>query len=72
MAPKIAEELAFGIKLKALGHPTDAFTGLTTSEQRREMFRAALLPVDDVTFTIRNGKRITMAMEFARIYGEPA
>lgn len=70
MIPKLSDEIAFAVKLKALGQPTDAFAGLTTVEQRRDTFREALRPVDDVTFTVANGKRITMAMEFARIYGE--
>lgn len=69
MQPSLADEMAFAVKLKALGIDTDAFTGLTTVEQRRDTFRAALMPVDDVTFRLQNGRRITMAMEFARIYG---
>lgn len=70
MIPKLPDEMAFGVKLKSLGIQCAAFDGLTTHEQRRDYFREALAPVDDVTFTMRNGKRITIAMEFARIYGE--
>lgn len=70
MIPKLADEMAFAVKLKALGIETDAFDGLTTVDQRRDRFRAVLQSVDDVTFAILNGKRISMAMEFARIYGE--
>lgn len=70
MIPKLAEEISLAVKLKSLGVQCDAFDGLTSPDQRREFFRAALEPVDDVTFAIRNGKRVTMAMEWARIYGE--
>lgn len=70
MIPSLTDEMCLVVKLKALGIKCNAFDGLTTHEQRREFIRAALLPVDDVTYTVQNGKRITMGVEFARIYGE--
>lgn len=70
MIPKLTDEMCLVVKLKSLGIVCSAFDGLTTHDQRREFIREALMPVDDVTFAVRNGKRITMGVEFARIYGE--
>lgn len=62
-------ELSLILKLRSLGGSVK-FDGLTTIDQRREAVRRALLPVDHITFSVQNGKRITMGVEFARIYGE--
>lgn len=70
MIPHLADEMALIVKLRALGAHPDIPAGLTTWEQRRDAVKAVLDPVSDVTFAIRNGKRISMAMEYARTYGE--
>lgn len=69
MTPNYTDELALITKLRSLGVMLNAFDGLNTPDQRREIVRAALMPVDDVTYAIRNGKRITIAMRFAEVYG---
>jgi hypothetical protein len=70
MIPKLADEMALIVKLRALGAHPQIPAGLVTWEQRRDAVKAVLDPVSDVTFTIRNGKRISVGMEYARIYGE--
>lgn len=62
-------EISLVTKMRALGAKPEFPVGLTTLEQRRDAVRAVLDPLLDVTFTIQNGKRITMAMQFARAYG---
>ena len=62
-------ELGLLAKLRALDQSFALPTGLTTREQRRDAVRAALDPWLDVTYTIRNGRRISMAMQFADVYG---
>lgn len=64
-----ALELALLVKLISLGEKI-AFDGLLSLDQRREMVRKVLLPRDDVTYTVRNGKRVTLGMQFAAVYGE--
>lgn len=63
-------EISLVTKMRSLGAKPVFPEGLTTLEQRRNAVRAALDPVLDVTFAIQNGKRITMAMQFAVAYGE--
>lgn len=63
-------ELALIAKLRALDNSVRLPAGLTTTEQRREIVRKAIEPWLDVTYTVRNGKRITMAMQYADAYGE--
>jgi hypothetical protein len=66
MIPAI--EICLVVKLRALGQKCE-LDGLMTLEQRMDLVRAALEPVLDVTYTVRNGKRITMAMQYADAYG---
>lgn len=66
----LAAEMSLVSKIRALGIECNAFDGLTTVEQRRPIVRAAIEPVLDVTFTVRNGKNFTMAMQYAEAYGE--
>jgi zona occludens toxin (predicted ATPase) len=63
-------ELGLIVKLRALNRHFHLDTGITTLEQRRAAVRAAIEPWLEVTYTIRNGKRITMAMQYATAYGE--
>lgn len=63
-------ELGLIVKLRALDRNFSIPAGLTPVEQRRELVRAAIEPWLDVTYTIRNGKRITMAMQYADAFGE--
>jgi hypothetical protein len=63
-------EISLITKMRSLGAKPNFPDGVTTIEQRRDTVRAALDPVLDVTFAIQNGKRITMAMQFAVAYGE--
>lgn len=66
----LSEEMALVTKLVSLQVKCNAFDGgLTTFEQRREKVRGALKPVADVTYTVRDGKNITMRQQFARVYG---
>lgn len=65
-----ADEISLVTKMRALGAKPQIPDGLSTREQRRDAVRAALDPLLEVTFTIQNGKRITMAMQYARAYGE--
>jgi hypothetical protein len=68
--PKLADEIALVSKLRSLGAECNAFDGLTTIEQRKEAILKAMDTFEGVTYTVRNGKRITMAMQFADVYGE--
>lgn len=63
-------EMSLITKLRALGTGLE-MDGLRTLDQRRELVRAALLPLDDVTYTVANGKRVTLGTQFAAVYGEP-
>ena len=64
-------ELALVTKLKALGQPVlNVFSGDTYPSDRKPKVRAACLAVRDVLFKIENGKHVTIAMMFARVYGE--
>ncbi len=69
MIPKLTEEMALITKIRSLRIDCNAFEGLTTPEQRCGVVRKAIEPVLDVTFNIVNGKRITMGMKFADVYG---
>lgn len=70
MIPKLTDEITLVSKVRSLGIECSAFDGLTTPEQRRAAVRIAIDPVLEVTFAVRNGKRISMAMQFASVYGE--
>ncbi len=61
-------ELGLLAKLRSLEPGWRPPEGLSTREQRRDAVRAAVMPWLDVTYTVRNGKRITMAMQFAEVY----
>lgn len=69
MTPNLTAEMLLVSKIKSLGIECNAFDGLTTVEQRMDSVRKAIEPVLDVTYTVRNGKRITMAMQYADAYG---
>lgn len=70
MIPKLTDEITLISKVRSLGIQCNAFDGLTTPEQRRAAVRVAIDPVLEVTFSVLNGKRITLAMQFASVYGE--
>jgi hypothetical protein len=63
------DEITLIAKARSLGCQIN-LVGLATVEQRKDIVRAAIDPVLDVTFSLRNGKRITMAMQYAQAYGE--
>jgi len=63
------KELGLLAKLRALDSNFRPPEGLSTLEQRRDAVRAVLDPWLDVTYTMRNGRRISMAMQFADVYG---
>lgn len=66
----VAAEIALVSKLKSLGADVSGvFDGLMTSEQRQPKVWAALEPFRDVTMTVRNGKRVTLEMQYADAYG---
>lgn len=62
-------ELGLLAKLRALDQSFRPPEGLSTLEQRRDVVRIAIDPWLDVTYAIRNGKRVTMAMQYADVYG---
>lgn len=62
-------ELGLLVKLSALDQSFKPPDGLSTLEQRRDAVRIAIDPWLEVTYTMRNGRRITMAMQFADVYG---
>lgn len=62
-------ELGLLVKLRALDNTFKAPTGVTTPAQRQDAVRAAIMPWLDVTYTIRNGRRVTMAMQYADVFG---
>jgi hypothetical protein len=67
----LTEEMLLVRKLISLDLPCKTvFEGLTSRDERRDKVREAVKQVPDVTFTIDHGKVITMAMMFARAYGE--
>jgi hypothetical protein len=61
-------EISLVSKIRALGIAC-TLDPLMPILERSKLIRAAIDPVLDVTFTIRNGRRITMAMQFADVYG---
>lgn len=63
-------ELGLIVKLRALDRHFALPAGLTIPEQRKDLIRTALEPWLDTTFTVSNGKRITMAMQYAQAFGE--
>lgn len=65
----VTDEMTLITKIRSLQIPCNAFDGLTTFEQRRELVRGAVSQVPDVTFTIRDGKAITIGQQFQRVYG---
>jgi hypothetical protein len=67
----LSDEMALVKKLISLDQPCKTiFDGLTSRDERRDKVRAAIQKIPDVTYTIQSGKRITLAMAFARAYGE--
>jgi hypothetical protein len=70
MNPSLTDEMALAAKLKSLGHAVDAFTGLTTTEQRREIFRQAIRQVGPgLPIGNWNGMERTLGMVFQLVYG---
>lgn len=65
----LTDEMFLITKIRSLQIPCNAFDGLTTFEQRRELVRGAVSQVPDVTFTVKDGKNITIAQQFTRVYG---
>lgn len=62
-------EINLVTKLKALGVELGAIDYLSPFEDRLATVRAAVNQVPDVTFTVRDGKNITLAQQFAAVYG---
>ncbi len=67
----LTDEWALMQKLKALDQPNalDVFAGIRTQAERMEKARAMVKKVCDVTFSIVDGKRVTMTQMFVRTYG---
>lgn len=65
-------EINLVTKLKALGVELGAIDYLSPFEDRLATVRAAVNQVPDITFTVRDGKNITLAQQFAAVYGVPA
>lgn len=70
MIPNIIDEIALATKIISLHVACEFPAGLTTHEQRREIVQKSLAGIEDVTFTIRDGKRVTIREQFVRVYGE--
>lgn len=64
-----SDEISLIAKVKSLGVKFDPWEGLTTPEQRRDSVRTAIAPISHVVFTVRDGKQITLAQQFERVYG---
>jgi len=65
------DEMSLVTKIRSLQVVCNAFDGLTTFDQRRELVRGAVSQIADVTFAVRDGKNITIAQQFERVYGCP-
>lgn len=65
----LTDEMTLITKIRSLQIPLNAFDGLTTFEQRRELVRGAVSQIPDVTFTVKDGKNITISQQFTRVYG---
>lgn len=63
-------ELGLIVRLRSLERKFHLPEGLSSIDQRRDLVRKAIEPWLDVTYTVRNGKRITMGMQYATAYGE--
>lgn len=68
MTPKLTDEISLFSKLRSLGCEC-ALDPLSPVEQRYDMARKAADPVLDITFTVANGKRISIGMKLADTYG---
>lgn len=66
----LSEEMSLVTKLVSLQIQCTPFDGLTTFEYRRELVRSAVRLVPDVTFTVRDGKNITLSQQFHRVCGQ--
>lgn len=62
-------EASLNKKLMSLGSKDNLFSGDTHFEQRREKARIACREFADITYEVKDGKRITMGMMFVRTYG---
>lgn len=65
-------EINLVTKLKALGVELGSIDYLSPFEDRLATVRAAVNQIPDVTFTVRDGKNITLAQQFAAVYGVAA
>jgi len=63
-------EIALVNKLVSLEVTKQRFDVNASYEARREQTRVFVRLIPDVTFTVRDGKRITMAEQFRLVYGE--
>jgi hypothetical protein len=66
----IADELRLYTKLRALEVACNFDATRMSHDERCKTLRAAVSQVADITFTVRDAKRITMAQEFARVFGQ--
>lgn len=64
----LADEMSLVTKLRSLQITCNAFDGLTTFEQRRELVRGAVSQIPEVVYTVRDGKNITLAKQFEHVY----
>ena len=63
-------EWALVKKLISLGVPArTVFDGITTREERLAKVREAVKLVPDITYTLTDGKRVTMTQAFMHAYG---
>jgi hypothetical protein len=66
----LSDEMALVAKLISLELPCrEVWNGVTTQAERRERLRPLVKKVSEVTYTVIEGKRITMAQAFIRAYG---
>jgi len=64
----VSDEWYLLLKLRSLHIRCDAFDGVSSFEQRRERMRAAIIPNREITYTVMDGKRITLGQQFSLIY----
>lgn len=67
----LTDEMALAAVLKARGHSTNAFDGLTTTERRKEVFRQAIRELGPTLPAGQwKGMERTLGMVFQLVYGE--
>lgn len=65
----LTDEMLLANKLVSLGNKGHLFDGLTSFDERRERARTMCKQFADITYAVRDGKRVTMLQQFCKVYG---